>query len=89
MYRIAAEAVQNVAKHARASRCTITLSLGEDQLVLQVADNGVGLPDGCIAGVGLDSMRERAAELGGTFAVESTLGRGTSVLAAIPCKANG
>jgi two-component system, NarL family, sensor kinase len=89
VYRIVAEAVQNVAKHARASTCAITLTLREDRLVLQVADDGAGLPDDYIAGIGLHSMRERAAELGGTFAVESTMGRGTSVLAAIPCKANG
>jgi signal transduction histidine kinase len=88
VYRIAAEAVQNVAKHAGASACAISLALGANMLVLQVADNGAGLPAGYASGVGLLSMRERAAELGGQLAIDSTPGSGTCVLATIPCKAD-
>jgi two-component system, NarL family, sensor kinase len=88
VYRIAAEAVQNVAKHAGASTCAITLVLGENMLTLLVVDNGVGLPAKSVAGVGLVSMRERATELGGTLAVEPMLSGGTRVVATIPCKAN-
>ncbi|MFN8504825.1 sensor histidine kinase [Kouleothrix sp.] len=85
VYRIAAEAVQNVAKHAGASACAIQLRLGETALTLQVRDNGAGLPAEYAAGVGLVSMRERAAELGGQLTIDSAPG-GTCVIATIPCK---
>ncbi|KPV49630.1 hypothetical protein SE17_31515, partial [Kouleothrix aurantiaca] len=84
IYRIAAEAVQNVAKHAGASACTIQVTLGEAALTLRVADDGVGLPSDHAAGVGLLSMRERAAELGGQLIVEPAAGGGTCVIATIP-----
>jgi signal transduction histidine kinase len=88
VYRIAAEAVQNVAKHAGASACAISLALGSNTLVLRVADNGTGLGTDYVAGVGLHSMRERAAELGGQLAIEPAPGGGTCVLATIPCQAD-
>ena len=88
VYRIAAEAVQNVAKHAGARTCAMSLVLRSNTLVLRVADTGAGLPVGNISGVGMVSMRERAAELGGQVAIESAPGGGTCVVATIPCKAN-
>ena len=86
VYRIAAEAVQNVAKHAGANTCAIQIALGEAALTLRVADDGAGLPADHSAGVGFISMRERAAELGGHVTVEPAAGGGTCVLATIPCK---
>ncbi len=75
-YRIIQEALTNVARHARARTCQVRLRVAEEPpeaLDLEIADDGVGLaaPPGGRAGVGLLSMRERAAELGGACVVES------------------
>ncbi len=82
-YRITLEALTNVARHADASRCTIQLAL-HDGLELQVTDDGTGLPADYRAGVGLASLRERAAELGGVCTVESLAAGGTAVRAHLP-----
>ena len=84
-YRIATEALANVARHSGATRCSIDLRRGDD-LELEVADNGKGLPDDASHGVGLGSMRERAEELGGTCTVTSN-GAGTRVCAHLPLPA--
>jgi DNA-binding NarL/FixJ family response regulator len=85
-YRIAQEAITNVARHARARTCSVYLSIdqGVGALVLEVIDDGVGMPKGRRAGVGLSSMRERAEELGGTLAIEPVPEGGTRVLALLP-----
>jgi signal transduction histidine kinase len=87
-YRIAQEALTNVVRHAGARRCVIRLSLG-GALELEIIDDGVGLPEDRHAGVGLTSMRERAAELGGTCVIEALPGGGTRVLAWLPLPDNG
>ena len=81
-YRIAGEAVTNAVRHAHARRITVTLR-AEDALQLEVSDDGIGLRPG-EPGVGLRSMRERAAEVGGKLAVSSTAGAGTTVSAMLP-----
>ena len=73
----------NVVRHAQAHTCLITLAL-EDTLRLEVVDDGCGVPMEHRAGVGLTSMRERAAELGGTCVIESTPGGGTCVQSRLP-----
>lgn len=85
-YRIAAEALANAARHARARHCEVRVSIG-DALSLEVRDDGQGLPEDLRAGVGLASMRERAAELGGTCTIESSPGDGTVVRARLPLPA--
>ena len=83
-YRIAQEALTNVARHAQAKACRVRLSVDRRASVLEmeVTDDGVGMPGERVAGVGLSSMRERAEELGGTLAVEpGPEGGGTRVLA--------
>lgn len=82
-YRIVQEALTNVRKHARARHVRVALHRG-DELLVVVADDGVGVPAERRAGVGLSSMTERAAELGGTCAVTSEPGRGTTVTARLP-----
>jgi signal transduction histidine kinase len=82
-YRIIQEALTNVARHAKAHICGVRLSLC-DGLQIEVTDDGVGLPKEQHSGVGLLSMRERAAELGGTCVVEPAPGQGTRVLAHLP-----
>jgi signal transduction histidine kinase len=86
-YRIAQEGLTNVRKHARASSATISLRRGES-LVVRVQDDGHGLPAGPRSGVGLLSMRERAAELGGTCVIGAAPGGGTVVEAVLPIAAD-
>lgn len=88
-YRIAQEALTNVARHAQAKVCRVRLSLG-GELELEITDDGIGLPEDRRAGVGLSSMRERAAELGGTCVVEPAgPAGGTRLLARLPLPAPG
>ncbi|MFL5954358.1 MAG: histidine kinase [Gaiellaceae bacterium] len=82
-YRIVTEALTNVVRHARASRCDVRLQL-DGELSLEVSDDGVGLHNGARMGIGLRSMRERAAELGGTFDTDAGDGGGTCIRAALP-----
>ena len=82
-YRIAQEALNNVYGHAHARNCTVRLSV-QDELRLEISDDGTGLESGTRAGVGLISMRERAAELGGKCVIESRQEGGTRVLACLP-----
>ena len=56
----------NAAKHGNATACDVRAVATDGALELEVRDDGDGLPDALRAGVGLSSMRERAAELGGT-----------------------
>jgi signal transduction histidine kinase len=83
-YRIATEALTNTAKHARARHCWIRLS-SNGALELEVIDDGHGQPgQPSTAGVGLGSMAQRAAELGGVCTVQFTPGAGTRVHARLP-----
>lgn len=83
-YRIAQEALHNVFRHAQATQCTVTLRPQNEALWLEVWDNGRGLPGNGRAGVGLQSMKERAAELNGRCVVESLPTGGTRVTAELP-----
>ena len=82
-FRIAAEALTNVSRHAHAHTCRISLDVS-DVLILQITDDGTGMPSPSRTGVGLSSMRERAAELGGSCRVDSSGGSGTHVCARLP-----
>jgi signal transduction histidine kinase len=94
-YRIAQEAMTNVARHAGARECSVSLTLDKPLdvgvLCLEVRDDGRGLPkvqagvpSPAQAGVGLHSMRERATELGGSLTVEALPEGGTVVRARLP-----
>lgn len=82
-YRIVTEAITNVVRHAAARRCTVRLAC-DSALEIEVEDDGRGLPDRPHAGVGLVSMRERAAELGGHCSVERQPSGGTLVRVHLP-----
>ncbi len=82
-YRIAQEALTNVVRHAHARNCAVQLALDE-ALCLEIRDDGCGLPAAHPMGVGLSSMRERAAELGGQCVIEAAPDRGTRVRARLP-----
>src|SRR5215203_3746599 len=83
VYRIVQEALTNVARHARAKSCVVRLAVNEE-VGLEIVDDGVGIPAERSAGVGLSSMRERASELGGSCAVQSVPEGGTRVLVRLP-----
>lgn len=86
-FRIVEEALTNVVRHARADRCSIAIVIDEASgaLAVTVEDDGVGLPAEPRYGIGLQSMRERAEELGGTLVVEPGTTGGTRVRAELPC----
>ncbi|WP_433413921.1 sensor histidine kinase [Microtetraspora malaysiensis] len=89
-YRIAQEALTNVRKHADATRATVMLARSDHALVVRVRDDGKGLPERRRSGIGFASMRERAAELGGTClitrapATGADAGPGTQVEVTLP-----
>jgi signal transduction histidine kinase len=83
IYRIAQEALTNVVRHAQAKSCIVRLAVNED-VALDVVDDGVGIPEERSGGVGLSSMRERAAELGGTCVIEPAPEGGTRVSVRLP-----
>ncbi|MFF2779022.1 sensor histidine kinase [Streptomyces sp. NPDC058052] len=90
LLRIAQGALANIREHAAATSAALTLTYLDDQVVLDVADDGSGFDpaspraDGGVRGHGLPAMRVRARQLGGTLTVESTPGEGTVLSAAIP-----
>ena len=87
IYRIAQEALRNVAKHAGKTHVKVTLSGMDSRLELKVMDFGMGFDQDAgdpAAGLGLISMQERARLAGGTLAVQSALGQGTTVTVQIP-----
>lgn len=81
IYRIAAEALHNIVRHAHATHCAVRLTLHDDCLMLTVTDDGCGLPATYLPGIGHRSMHERAAELGGSVTILPMADRGTCVTA--------
>jgi PAS domain S-box-containing protein len=91
LYRILQEALKNIEQHARAGRVTVCLRQEGNAVLLAVADDGIGFdPDrhpirrNGKGGLGLLSMRERAASVGGTLEVKSAPGQGTTIRAKAP-----
>ena len=88
LLRAAEEALANVAKHARATRVTLTLSWLDDVVSLDVDDDGVGFTGVPRpreqGGFGLAGLRERLTAVGGHLEVESAPGEGTTVVAQVP-----
>jgi signal transduction histidine kinase len=95
LFRVAQEALTNVAKHAEASKVGVTLTYLPDVVVLDVRDDGVGFDaahpapqtvgrDDARGGYGLDGMRARLARVGGTLAIETAPGEGVALSATVP-----
>lgn len=86
LFRIAQETLNNVAKHAQASKVVLTEEVDQDIVRLVIADNGAGFDQNLVAhpkagrGWGLVTMTERAMAVGGTFRIESKPGQGTRVI---------
>ncbi|MFJ2738398.1 sensor histidine kinase [Streptomyces sp. NPDC087440] len=94
LVRIAQGALANAREHARATTVTLTLTYLDDQVLLDIADDGRGFAPAATAstgvrGHGLPAMRARVRQLGGTLGIESAPGEGTVVTAAVPLVAEG
>lgn len=94
--RAAQEALVNTRKYSKAAQVNLTLTYMEDEVVLDVQDDGVGfdlaeasLLVGMDHGYGLAALQERAAQLGGSLEVESAPGEGTTVVISLPVSGNG
>jgi signal transduction histidine kinase len=84
-YRIVLEALTNVERHAHARTCLVRLDLAEaSMLCLEITDDGEGLSARSTGGVGMASMRERAAELGGECTITSESTRGMRIWVRLP-----
>lgn len=83
-FRVAQEALTNISRHAGASRVGVTLSYLGDVVLLDVRDDGVGIPATSAGGFGIDSMTQRVRSVGGTLEIESGAGEGTAVSVSVP-----
>jgi len=90
LYRIVQEALNNAARHAQASRVTVTLRHQDGQVRCSIRDDGIGLPPASDGerrggrGLGLIGIRERIAPLSGTLKIQSGERKGTELLVTIP-----
>jgi signal transduction histidine kinase len=91
VYRVAQEALNNVAKHSAAKRASVTIERRDGHLHVIIEDNGKGFDFNLLgrsrtggAGLGLLGIRERMALLGGTVEIETALGRGTTLYIRVP-----
>jgi len=86
VYRILQEQLNNVLKHAEASRVLVQLQRNNDKIYLTVADNGKGfVVEDNTNGIGLMNMKTRAENLNGTFTLDSKPGHGCRVEVIVPC----
>jgi signal transduction histidine kinase len=87
LFRVAQEALRNVARHAKASVATVTLALKDGGLLLAVSDNGIGFDVEATRSrpsLGCASMGERVRLLGGRLGIKSEVGQGTTISAWVP-----
>jgi signal transduction histidine kinase len=83
-YRIVAEAMANAVRHSGCDDCLVTVTGEDGWLRLEIRDDGTGLLPDAAAGVGLQSIRERAGEVGGRLEMSERPGGGTVVLTRLP-----
>jgi signal transduction histidine kinase len=90
LFRIAQEALNNVAKHARAVRVDVALEQSGPEWTLSLSDDGVGFDPNVLSGPGrgVATMRERAQSVGGHFEVRTAPGSGTQISARVPLLAS-
>ena len=87
VFRVAQEAFTNILKHSAARSVDLMLTVDGDALIVQISDDGKGIPDGRLSAIGshgLASMRHRALALSGRLDVRSSASGGTSLLLRIP-----
>ena len=89
IYRIVQELVNNVIKHAQASKVEIRLSIAEKKINIEVVDNGKGFDTKVKAsGIGVRSMKSRVHNLGGEIDIKSVIDKGTEISLSIPIYQN-
>ncbi|MDE3196639.1 MAG: histidine kinase, partial [Acidobacteriota bacterium] len=84
VYRLVQEALQNVARHSKATHARIAVARTAAGLNLTVEDDGAGFDPSRTRGLGLLGMEERVRQLGGRLEVQSAVGKGTTVRASLP-----
>jgi signal transduction histidine kinase len=84
-YFVACEGLANIAKHARASKASVSISRRNGLLTVEVSDDGIGGAQ-ALEGSGLSGLADRVEALGGRLLVRSSPGQGTQVVAEIPCE---
>jgi len=90
LYRVAQESLANVSKHAQATRVSVQLFVADDEISLEISDNGAGFDIrqlGATPGFGVRGLIERARGFGGWAEVNSNPGRGATVMFSIPAEA--
>jgi signal transduction histidine kinase len=91
LFRILQESLVNVSRHSQARHVSVTLCTNENRLIMKVADDGIGIPDGCRrkgSGFGLLGINERIGNLGGALTIDSGHGTGTTLTVSIPVDAS-
>jgi two-component system sensor histidine kinase DegS len=89
LFRAIQELLGNAARHSQATLIKVALDMGEDRIRVSVDDNGKGFdPDATQQGnnLGLKLIRERTEMLGGTFEIDSAVGKGARILFAVPAR---
>jgi signal transduction histidine kinase len=91
LYGIGREALANVVKHSQATAAFVWVETQNGQILVEVRDNGTGFDPGAghSGHFGLDSMRSRAAEVGGRLTIASRPGFGTAVRVRVPAETDG
>ena len=87
LYRIASESIHNAVRHSGGQHCQVSIEVAADEVCMRITDDGRGLPEPLVDGVGVSAIRERAAELGGS--VELTSDGGTTIRTVIPLRPSG
>lgn len=89
VYRIGQESLRNISQHAGTDRARLGIKIEQGQLVMSIEDDGKGFDPtarGATGGLGLLSMKERAAQVGGTASITSQVGHGTKVRVVLPLR---
>ena len=84
LYRIATEAIHNAVRHSGGQHCHVRIRVEDASVHMTVTDDGRGLPDPLVAGVGVSGIRERASEIGGTVDWVTGADGGTTVVTDVP-----
>ena len=87
LFRIIQELTTNIIKHAHASEATIHITQDLDDITILIEDNGIGMDSSKIhlqKGMGLYSIKTRVAHIGGSFAIDATPTKGTTVIIQVP-----
>lgn len=80
LFRIVQEALNNCIKYSKAKNITVVLNYNRGNFLLHITDDGIGFDTQIKTGIGLKSMQNRAALIGGEFSIQSSAGNGTSII---------